>query len=233
MFESEDTYWWFVGRRALAVTLLEQHLQEGAKLLDVGCGTGAGLKEFAKRYDTFGVDMSPLALEFSSGRGIPNLFLGDGQKLPVAQESFDGVISLDTIEHIPDDRAAFAEIYRLMKPGATFVVNVPAYRWLWGPHDEALMHQRRYTRRELVSKLHEAGFKVTWCSYQVLTLFPFVVASRLVDRILRRGPSAKLPPVSPGVNRLLTKLQEREGHFSIQIPLPWGSSVAAVAQKPG
>ena len=117
MFESEDTYWWFVGRRALAITLLEQHLQEGAKLLDVGCGTGAGLKEFAKRYDTFGVDMSPLALEFSSGRGIPNLFLGDGQKLPVAQESFDGVISLDTIEHIPDDRAAFAEIYRLMKPG--------------------------------------------------------------------------------------------------------------------
>ncbi len=232
MFEAEDTYWWFVGRRALAITLLEQRLQEGSKLLDVGCGTGAGLKEFSRRYETYGVDMSPLALEFSSGRGIPNLFLGDGQKLPVTEGAFDGVISLDTIEHIPDDRAAFAEIYRLMKPGGTFVVNVPAFRWLWGPHDEALMHQRRYTRGELMAKLRAAGFEVSWCSYQVFTLFPFVVASRLVDRVMRRGPSAKLPAVSPTVNRLLTKLQEKEGQFSIRIPLLWGSSVAAVAQKP-
>lgn len=232
MYEQEDTYWWFVGRRTLALRLLKRFVPSGSKLLDVGCGTGAGLSAFAENYQTYGADFSDLALGFCQSRGIPRILRADAQKMPLAADQFDAVISLDTVEHIPDDGAAVAEIFRMLKPGGVFVINVPAYRWLWGPHDVALMHQRRYRRRDVVRLLQGAGFEVEWASYSVFFLFPLVVASRLIDRLMRREAAAELPKVSPLLNRILIRLQRLEGKIALACPLPWGSSIGAVARKP-
>src|ERR1044071_8511635 len=87
MFEIEDDYWWYRGRRVLLRNLLARYAPSGsspAMILDVGCGTGANLKVLQTYGDAVGIDMSEHALRFCRVRGIPpsRLFLGSATDLP-------------------------------------------------------------------------------------------------------------------------------------------------------
>lgn len=232
MYEREDHYWWFIARRQLALQLMTAHPAPEGITLDVGCGTGAMLSELTRRGPALGVDVSPEALKLCSRRGLTNAMEGDAQALPLADGSVARVVTLDTLEHVPDDREAAAEIFRVLKPGGVLIINVPAFRWLWGPHDVALHHHRRYTRRELVARLQEAGLTVERSSYSVFFLFPIVVLVRLVDRFRRSEARVRLPEVGPALNKLLVSLMRLEGLLLARVPLPVGSSVVAVARKP-
>jgi SAM-dependent methyltransferase len=180
-----------------------------------------------------GLDMSEIALRFSHDRGIPNLIQADGTALPFQSSSFDAIIALDIFEHIEAHQLAFSEALRVLRPGGILVLSVPAFWWLWGPHDIALHHFRRYKRTELVSRLRSVGFEISCGSYAVFLLFPLVVLSRLVEKF-RRGPAkASLPRVPNGLNVFLVRLLALEGGWIRGgIRLPWGSSVVAVARKP-
>jgi hypothetical protein len=118
-----------------------------------------------------------------------------------------------------------------LKPGGVLVLNVPAFRWLWGPHDVALMHQRRYTKGEVRALLEGAGLTVEKLSYSVFLLFPIVVLLRLLDKFKRGPAKVSLPKVSGASNRFLVKLQDMEARWIAASSLPWGSSVVAVARK--
>jgi SAM-dependent methyltransferase len=232
MHELEDTYWWFVARRHLAVSLVRAY-SKPSLALDLGCGTGAATRALAEVCPTVGADMSAQALAYSHGRGLPRLALADGQRLPFANESFDLVMGLDVFEHIPDDEAAFRECFRVLRPGGALVLSVPAFRSLWGPHDVALHHCRRYRRRDVAQRLQKAGFEVQRCGYSIFLLFPLVLVSRLLEK-LRLGPAhASLPKVPGWLNAALIRLQRMEASLIVRRgwDLPWGSSVVAVARK--
>jgi ubiquinone/menaquinone biosynthesis C-methylase UbiE len=231
MREQEDHYWLFVSRRRLAPALLSRFSSPGLTL-DVGCGTGAVLTELQARGEAVGIDLSGTALEYAAERGLTNLVKADAQALPFSSAAFQSVVSLDTLEHVPDDKAAAREIARVLKPGGVAVINVPAFRWLWGPHDVALMHCRRYTRGELKKLLEDAGLQVVKASYGVFFLFPVVLIIRLADRLGRRKPEVVLPPVPGWFNRFLTALMSLEEMAIPSLGLPWGSSVVAIARKP-
>ena len=231
MRDLEDHYWWFVSRRRLALSMLKRFSAPGPAL-DVGCGTGAVLSELQKSGEAVGVDLSGTALEYAAERGLANLVKADAQALPFATGAFQSIVSLDTLEHVPDDKAAAREIARVLRPGGVAVINVPAFRWLWGPHDVALMHCRRYTRKELVQLLEGAGLRIEKASYGVFFLFPVVLVIRLADRLGRRKPEVVLPPVPDWFNRVLTSLMSLEERAIPSLGLPWGSSVVAIARKP-
>lgn len=225
----EDTYWWFVSRRRMARRLLARHRPPEGLLLDLGAGTGAFLTEWSN--PGVGIDFSPEAVRIAHERGLRTLAVADGQAIPLASGSVTAVVALDTLEHIPDHELAAREVARVLTPGGVFVLNVPAYRWLWGPHDVALHHHRRYVRRDVRRVLEQAGLEVEFLSYSVFFLFPLVLLIRLLDK-LRRGPAqVRLPQVGP-MNTLLTRLQDLEVALMLACPLPWGSSVVAVARKP-
>lgn len=231
MRDLEDHYWWFVSRRRLALSLMAPKTHQDAKVLDLGCGTGALSTELAANYDVVSLDFSSEALAFCQERGLKNLVHADAQVLPFPDASFDVVVSLDTLEHIPDDSAAVREAFRALKPGGTFIVNVPAYRWLWGPHDVALMHHRRYTKAQLLSLLRSQGFAVSWASYSVFFLFPIVLVIRALDKFKKGPPEVRLPTLPRWMNTALTVLQDVESAILRRAPLPWGSSVVAIAKK--
>lgn len=232
MYELEDTYWWFVARRELALTVLRKAGLSGATLLDVGCGTGAGQRAFAEFGTVYGVDFSQEALEFSHSRGLTLLARANAEVLPIRTSSVDAVVTLDTIEHVADDVSAVNEIFRALKPGGMLLMNVPAYMFLWGPHDVALMHQRRYTVTSARRLVESAGFVVERASYSVFLLFPMVLALRILGKIRGGEPSAKLPSLPAWVQGILKGIMSVERAIFGAINLPWGSSVVIVARKP-
>ena len=63
--------------------------------------------------------------------------------------TFDTVFALNVVEHIKDDQQAIENCYKLLKPGGTIIILVPAFQSLYTPIDESLYHYRRYTKKSL------------------------------------------------------------------------------------
>lgn len=240
MYRFEDRYWWFVARRHLITSLLEQqYARDGqTQILDIGCGTGAMLDELKPFGPVVGADFSPEALQFCVTRGAPAaLARADVRRLPFADGAFDVVTAMDIIEHIDDDKAASSEIFRVLKPGGRLFVTVPAFPSLWSEHDEALHHHRRYTAPRLQDLFQRVGLRVGKISYTVTSLFPPIWAYRQISNLLpkkRKGgeKKANLVNFSGPVNSALLSLSQWETRLVQSANLPFGVSVVCVAQKP-
>jgi SAM-dependent methyltransferase len=100
--------------------------------------------------------------------GLAAAAVADGQRLPFPDASFDRIIAAEVMEHIPDDEQAAAELARVLKPGGTLAITVPA--WLpevvcWKLSDEYHApkveggHVRIYTEAELRRKLAATGLE--------------------------------------------------------------------------
>lgn len=97
----------------------------GARLLEIGCGMGTDLLQFARGgARVTGADLTPRSVEISKQRfglyGMPGEFLiTDGERLPFADESFDVVYSNGVLHHTPGTDVAIAEAHRVLKRGGT------------------------------------------------------------------------------------------------------------------
>lgn len=236
MRQLEDRHWWFVARRNLICAALQRFgTLTNPLILDVGCGTGGTLDRLKAFARPVGLDLEPLALELSRERGHTDLVLASATALPFGDNTFDAVVALDVLEHIPDHVAAAAEIARVLKPGGTLVVTVPAYRSLWSGHDIALMHQRRYRAEEVGQLLSQAGLTVSKLSYTVSTLFPAVWVIRKIQNAVRKKdtlPKADAQTTPEPLNGLLRALLDLETHIILRGTLPFGLTVFGIAKKP-
>jgi SAM-dependent methyltransferase len=232
MRQVEDRYWWFVSRRRMARRLLREFAPDAREVLDVGCGAGAFLAELPGGLIGTGLDFSEESIRLCRERGLPRLVQASAEAMPLPDAAFDAVVSLDTLEHVADDGAAAREIARVLRPGGAAILNVPAFPWLWGPHDVALHHHRRYTASSFRSLLEGAGLRIELLSYGIFFLFPLVAVIRLGDRVSRRRPEVSLPGAPGPLNSGLILLQDAETWLMRRLPLPWGSSVVAVVRRP-
>ena len=188
MFEVEETNWWYRGRRALVTPWIECHHQAhgSLRILDIASATGISFRMFGKYGAVHGLDISDETIRLCHQRGVRGLVQGDAERLPFRDNSFDVVMALDALEHFRDDHAAMAEIYRVARPHALVLITVPAFMFLWSPHDEAYHHMRRYTRGELSSKLQQHQFQLHKISYYSMTLMPPVFVMRKWRSILQK-----------------------------------------------
>ena len=78
---------------------------------------------------------------------------------------YDFVYTSNVLEHITDDLATLIAINEQMKVGSILAIYVPAFPILFSDLDRSVNHVRRYTKRDLKSKVEAAGFEVFYCSY--------------------------------------------------------------------
>ncbi len=234
IFETEDSFWWYVGVRTLIESSLRKFLGEKrVRLLDAGCGTGGNIMMLRKFGDPVGIDLSPKALAFcKDSRGIENLARGSLEKLPFNTNLFEAAISIDVLYHlwVRNDESALRELYRVLKPGGVLILQCAAFEWLRGQHDEVVYTRKRYTKNEVCQKLKKAGFSVRFSTYRNTLLFPIVFLVRIFKK-KGEASSSDVSMPSPLINSILRVIMKTENILLRFVRFPIGSSIYAIATK--
>ncbi len=238
-FERENTHFWHVVRREIIYNFMEPFLKrrstpfKNIRGMEVGIGNGNVTKEFVEHGVMMeGSDLFYSSLQYCRKRMNIPLYQSDVLNLPFC-EKFDFIGIYDIIEHLEDDRRALKNLYGALKAGGLLNITVPACKFLWSQFDE-LDHKRRYSRRELVEKVEEAGFKIHRVSFLMFLLFPVVY---LVRKIQTYPKDTKLEHVSevrviPIINEIFLLIFRVERVLLKFFDLPIGSSLILVAEKP-
>lgn len=101
-------------------------IKEGDKVLDVGCFMGRILNRLSTDYkiNGYGIDLSlPAIKQAKKNKDIQNQYcVASAYNLPFKEDFFDGIISLDVLEHIDNKERFFEEILRTLRPGGWFLI---------------------------------------------------------------------------------------------------------------
>lgn len=99
-------------------------LSAGERVLEIGCGQGHLTRRLADRgVDIVGIDANPNAPEVSGSDRVRHMY---AESLDFDDDSFDSIVSVHAIEHIPPLREAFAEMARVLRPGGRALFIYPA-----------------------------------------------------------------------------------------------------------
>lgn len=148
-------------------------LKAGARIADLGCGSGAFTVLLRERdFAPVGLDISPklIALAREKFAGI-EFMEGDAENLPFADASLDAVLLSGLIHHFPDPRRLAQETHRVLKPGGRFVAFDPnrmnPFMWLYrdtaSPFYSSVgvtENERPILARQVAGVFANAGFRV-------------------------------------------------------------------------
>jgi SAM-dependent methyltransferase len=233
----EESSFWFRARNQLILWSLKTYAPTAASFLEVGCGTGyvlSGIHRELPEVALTGAELHKSGLQFARRRlAGATLIQMDARRMPFDSE-FDAIGAFDVLEHVPEDTAVLAEMFRALRPGGKVLITVPQHGWLWSTADDYAHHRRRYTRRDLRAKVETAGFKVLTATSFVTLLLPVLVASRL----RQRGPVETFDPIGElrmgrRLDRALEMAMNAERWLIRRsVRFPAGGSLLVVASKP-
>lgn len=239
--EAGESSFWVRSRNRLFKRLVYDQLNPTGKtkFLEVGCGTGGFIQQIVENgnLEITGSEIYLRGLLYAK-KNLPNV---DFIQFDVTQgkigDEFDLIVAFDVIEHIENDVAAISNINKMLHKGGGLILTVPQHMFLWSKLDEIVRHKRRYSRRDLVTKLQENGFDIRYCTSFVFVLFPLMLIARMFDK--GRGQPqpdevalekrVKFPRVLNWIFDLFMRIDEIL--IRLRISLPFGGTLVVVARK--
>jgi ubiquinone/menaquinone biosynthesis C-methylase UbiE len=165
-------------------------LEPGARVADLGCGSGAFTAMLARAgYACVGLDISPQLIAVGR-RKYPDLQFveGDIERLPFPALSFDGILLSGVVHHFPDPSRCAAEVFRVLRPQGRFLAFDPnrmnPFMWLYRDHASPFYspigvteNERPVLAREVAAVFQRAGFTVS-SHYLAGLAYRYVASSR-------------------------------------------------------
>jgi SAM-dependent methyltransferase len=139
------------------------HMPQGAKVLDVGCGTGDNLRYVLRKHAMFfGLEYAERTAQVAKSilLGRADISVGSASEIPFVDEEFDLVLCIEVLEHIDKDNEGCREIARVLKLGGALILSLP-YRHWFPSYFNTMGHLRHYTRSDVADMLLHAGLTVT------------------------------------------------------------------------
>jgi len=226
-------YWWHTHRFSLLKMFFKGTKVDS--LLDFGCGNGDFLAAVARdglATTLAAYDPNPAAQVLLAKRGALRnqvKFLDED----FGQQHFAVITLLDVLEHVDDDRATLRKLVPHLAPGGRIMITVPASMIFWSRWDVLLGHRRRYTKAALTHSLADAGLVVEKMSHY----FSFLCLPAFLRRFARPAANhadddVEFPRISSLVNRVLLLVGSVESFWLRYLPVPFGTSIIAVAKVP-
>lgn len=211
----------------------------GPRILDCGCGTGSNLEMLRAYGKAVGFDLTTTGVRFARAHGH-TVAQASVAAIPFRTGTFDLVTSFDVFQCLPDEieRAAIAEMARVLKPGGWVLLHVAALEILHGKHSVLSEEVRRYTPGRLRAIVEQGGFQIDRLTFDHLSLLPLLLPVRLWHRATAAGGQvvageAEIAvPMAP-VNAVLTALVSLEALALRAVNMPVGSSLMCLARKSG
>jgi SAM-dependent methyltransferase len=127
----------------------------GDKLLDVGCGDGSFTVPLSDNFKkVVAIDVQQNFLErFKkkvSGSGKFEILNMSAEEMDFESNTFDAIITIETIEHIPDLQKAAREFYRVLKPGGELIITCPNRLFPFENHGMRIGKKEFHTRIPLL-----------------------------------------------------------------------------------
>lgn len=225
------SHWYYISKGKTIRSLLGGRRHDA--ILDVGAGSGV----FSRMLTEAGVAGKSVCVD-------PNYsdeFLAAAQEgsidyvRSVGETDASLVLMIDVIEHVDNDVALISEYGRMAKPGTEFLISVPAFNFLWSPHDDFLEHRRRYTLESLEKSVRAAGLEPKNLRYFFGALFPAVAAMRIADRTFNSGKEAKesaLKPAPEWLTKALVAVHDVERAALFPFNRLAGVTAFCLAEKP-
>jgi len=173
---------WLFWKRLEDVTKVVAKNAPYEQILDFGCGSGVLLPYLAEQSrNVLGLDieLSPYEMMKKYISFPANIQVMDGKQTSLQDlppDSFDLIIALDVLEHVPDLSATFDQLMRLLKPGKNLIISVPTENVLYqiGRKIAGQEFSGAYHERGAADVIKLAGQKGKFKSLSVLIpLFPF------------------------------------------------------------
>jgi 2-polyprenyl-3-methyl-5-hydroxy-6-metoxy-1,4-benzoquinol methylase len=204
----------------------------GQRILEVGCGVGGIVSLLGPRERILGLDVDPEVLGHARARFADRpecsfavldvAALSEAQLDELAAERFDTVLCINALEHMRDDIAGLRALERLLTPGGTLALLMPAHNALYGPYDLLDGHWRRYDKGYLRTLLRHTRLSLLRMHY-------FNAAGAIgwwaQYRLLRKSVHGESQ--FDRMNRLIPLLRPLESW----IKPPFGLSLVAVCRR--
>jgi dolichyl-phosphate beta-glucosyltransferase len=202
------------------LAMLRRILPRGARVLEVGAGTGLFGRLVAQDYDYVGLDLSEQAARYARSQGV-EVYCSNLAKFVNTGGPFDVVTLFHVFEHLPDPHDALATLKELLKPGGylvlitpdteSFLCGVSGDRWVSYKFPEHLI---LYSRSALIELLEHSGFEIVSASSD----YEYCDRAFLLSRLQSLHKS--LPRLAAPILRVLPE------------PLPVSSgSIALIARR--
>jgi SAM-dependent methyltransferase len=223
-----SAHWYYRAKAEAMRRLLDG---DARSVLDVGAGSGffsRHLLATTRATEACCVDPSYEADRDEVEAGKPLHF-----RQRVETSDADLVLMMDVLEHVDDDVGLAAEYVAKVKPGARFLISVPAFQFLWSGHDVFLEHRRRYTLPQIEATVARSGLEVIAGNYYFGGVFPLAASIRLAQNLRGGAVEARsqLKRHHPLVNSALSAV------CALEAPLQrwnraFGLSAFVLARKP-
>ena len=239
--KSGESSFWVRSRNRLfkRIVLARLATSGNTRLLEIGCGTGSFIQQIAEN-ENLEITGSEIYLKglLYAKKNLPHVnFIQFDITHGTFGEEFDLIVAFDVIEHIENDVAAISNISKMLHKGGSLILTVPQHMFLWSRLDEIVKHKRRYSRRELITKLKRNGFDIEYVTSFLFVLFPLMLISRIFDK--GRAPSQsddreleKRVKFSNALNWFFDLFMRiDEALIRLGISLPFGGTLVVVARK--
>jgi SAM-dependent methyltransferase len=233
--ELYERHWWWRARETLILATLDRWKPEKGwpSILDVGCGDGLFFEKLRRFGTVEGIEMDPAGLR-RDGPWADRIHLGPFDQTFQPGKSYSLVLMLDVLEHFEDATAAIRRAVQLLEPDGMLILTVPAFPILWTSHDDLNRHFTRFTRARLTKLIESAPARLLEIRYFFRWMAPVKLAVRAKEAVSGAKPAT--PAIPPDwLNRLLHAISRFEENTVGRLPIPFGSSLLAVAirETPG
>lgn len=207
------------------ISQFKKYLQ--GEILEVGCGIGNFTKILTPygRVSAIDIDKTLVAKTKLKVKGKAVVGVGDIEAATYffKNKKFDTITCINVLEHIKYDKKALFNMEKLLKPGGTLILLIPAHPLLYGEIDRAIGHFRRYSKKEIIKTIQKTGLRIVSAKkMNFLGAFGWFMSGRILHETSVHEKRLKV------FNTIAPIILPIEGF----IEPPFGTSLLIIAQKP-